>query len=204
MIAIPTPKVKPQMRRWRFDVSDFVRLYESGFIPEETRTELVEGEIRIMAPIGPEHGSSVNTLHRLFVQRVGARAFVSSQSSLRLGDRTMLQPDVALLRPESSDYFERYPEAADVLLVVEVAFSSLRYDRNRKVPLYARTGIPEVWIVAIGERRLEVYREPAGGRYASVATLTVGDSVAPLAWPDVVLDVGELLRARSADQASTD
>ncbi|MEO8085037.1 MAG: Uma2 family endonuclease [Ardenticatenales bacterium] len=199
MITIPAPTVRPQQRRWRFDVSDYVRLYESGFIPEEARTELVEGEIRIMAPIGPEHGSTVNTLHRLFVQRIGARAFVSSQSSLRLNDRTMLQPDAALLRPDPNDYFDRYPEAADVLLVVEVAQSSLRYDRNRKVPLYARTGIPEVWILAIAEHRLEVYREPAGDHYASVVSLAVGNRVAPLAWPDVVLDVGEILRARSHD-----
>lgn len=196
MIATQTPAIKRQRRRWQFDVSDYVRLHGAGFIPEEARTELVEGEIRIMAPIGPEHGSAVNTLSHHFVRHIGARAFVSSQSSLRLGDRTMLQPDIALLRPEPNDYFDRYPEAADALLVVEVAFSSLRYDRTRKVPLYARHGIPEVWIVAINERRLEVYREPVGGHYANVVALTEGDSVAPLAWPDIVLDVGALVRAR--------
>ena len=157
VIATQTPTterpIKRQMRRWRFDVSDYVRLHESGIIPEEARTELVQGEIRIMAPIGPEHGSSVNTLSHHFVRHIGPRAFVSSQSSLR-------------------------------------------YDRGRKVPLYARHGIPEVWIVAINERRLEVYRAPAGDSYASVVVLTEGDSVAPLAWPDVVLDVGAIVRAR--------
>ncbi|MCC7019874.1 MAG: Uma2 family endonuclease [Ardenticatenales bacterium] len=200
VIATQTPTterpIKRQMRRWRFDVSDYVRLHESGIIPEEARTELVQGEIRIMAPIGPEHGSSVNTLSHHFVRHIGPRAFVSSQSSLRLDDRTMLQPDIAILRPEPNDYYDRYPEAADALLVVEVAFSSLRYDRGRKVPLYARHGIPEVWIVAINERRLEVYRAPAGDSYASVVVLTEGDGVAPLARPDVVLDVGAIVRAR--------
>lgn len=199
MIDMPTPTIKPRQRRWRFDVSDYVRLYDSGFIPEEARTELVEGEIRIMAPIGPEHGSCVNTLHARFIQRIGARAFVSSQSSLWLSDRTLLQPDLAVLRPDPDDYFHRFPEAADVLLLVEVAQSSLRYDRNRKVPLYARKRIAEVWILAIPERRLEVYREPAGGRYANVVSLAAGDRVAPLAWPDVELDVADILHARSSD-----
>lgn len=196
VIDTPTSTIPRQRRRWRFDVTDYVRLYESGFIPEDARTELVEGEIRIMAPIGPEHGSSVITLNMLFAQRVGRRALVSPQNSLQLGGRTLLQPDIVLLRPDPGAYRDRYPEATDVLLLVEVSKSSLRYDRKHKVPLYARHGIAEVWIAAIAERRLEVYREPAGDHYASVVALTERDTVAAVALPDIVLDVGEILRAR--------
>lgn len=202
MIETLTPTIQPRMRRWRFDVAGNVRLYETGIIPEAARTELVEGEIRIMAPIGPEHGSSVITLNMLFAQQVRQRALVSPQNSLQLGDRTMFQPDIVLLRPDPRAYRDRYPEAADVLLVVEVARTSLRYDRNRKVPLYGRHGIAEVWLADLAHDVLEVYREPTSDGYARIERLAAGDVVTPLAMPDVHLEVAASLGAApGADKA---
>lgn len=202
MIGTLPPTIQPRQRRWRFDVADYVRLHESGIIPERARTELVEGEIRIMAPIGPDHGSAVITLNRLFVQGVGERAIVSPQNSLRLGDRSLLQPDIALLKPHAQDYADRHPTADDVVLVVEVSISSLRYDRRRKLAVYARHRVAEVWIVAPAQGVLEVHRAPAGGRYTHAERLSAGAVISPAALPDVRLAVSAILRRGEPTGAS--
>ena len=135
-------------------------------------------------------------LNTLLVLRMGDRAHVLCQSDVQLDERTLLVPDIAMLRRDPACYATRRPVAADLLLVVEVAQSSLRYDRGRKVPRYARAGVPEVWIAALPEQVLDVYRSPDGARYAEKAVLRPGDVVAPLSLPDVVLDVAEVLRSR--------
>ena len=152
--------------RHRFTVDDFARLGEAGIFAEDDRVELIDGEVRDMTPIGPPHAWIVNRLFRRLVLQLGDRAWVSAQNPLRLDGHTEPQPDLVVARGGGDDYAERHPEAGDVLLVVEVADSSLRYDRAEKMPRYARAGIPEAWLVDVAGRAVTVYSVPGPGGYA--------------------------------------
>ena len=191
----PVRSTGPRARRWRFSVDDYLQLHERGIIPEGVRTELIEGEIRVMSPIGSPHISSTLRLIKLLASRVGDRAEVLCQMDVQFGEHTLFLPDIALLRPEPTGYLDHRPEAADVMLIVKVAHSSLRYDRRRKLPIYARFGVPEVWIAALGEQVLDVYRQPQDGRYMDATVRTPSEVVAPLALPDIVIEVGDVLRS---------
>ena len=152
--------------RHRFTVDDFARLGEAGIFAEDDRVELIDGEIRDMTPIGPPHAWIVNRLIRKLVLHLDNRAWVSAQNPLRLDGHTEPQPDLVVARGGEDDYAERHPEAGDVLLVVEVADSSLRYDRAEKMPRYARAGIPEAWLVDVTGRAVTVCTVPGSGGYA--------------------------------------
>src|SRR5262249_47034812 len=152
--------------------------------PEE-RLELVEGEIIEMSPIGHPHGVRVVRSSTLFIRAFGEKAVVSTQGSLRLNWRTELQPDFVVFKPRSDFYAARRPTPADVLLVVEVAQTSLSYDRKVKVPLYAKAGIPEVWIQDLKKDVLLVYRDPRGDNYATFLELQRKDVVSPTAFPEI-------------------
>lgn len=164
-----------------------------GVFGEDDRVELLEGEIVEMAPIGSRHAGCVNRLTRVFTERLQGRAVVAVQNPVRLGAHTEPQPDVALLRPRSDDYAGGHPTADDVLLLVEVAETSTTWDRDRKLPLYAAAGVGEVWLVDIGAATAGICRRPDGGEYRDMQTVGVGETVAPLAFPDVVMDVDVLL-----------
>lgn len=183
------------VQRRLFTVEDYNAMVEAGILGEDDRVELIEGEIIEMAPPGPPHIFGVNRLTMLLASRLSERAIVSVQNPIILSERSEPQPDVSVLRYRENYYADRVPDArlGDVLLVVEVAASSLRYDRGTKLPLYAQAGVPEVWIVAVEEHVLDVYREPVEGAYAGHTRLTAADTVAPAAFPDVVLSVGDLL-----------
>lgn len=197
-MAIASPVREPlrAAARWRFSVDDYVQLHAIGLIPEDVRTELIEGEIYAMPPIGPGHAAVQSSLHTFLALRLGALGLVRGQNPLHLDDLTLVQPDVHVVRPDLDGYLRRHPMADDTLLVIEVADSSLRHDRQRKLPLYARFDIPEVWLVVLADQTLEVYREPVDGRYAEKRVLRAGDTVGLACAPDVVVDVGTMLRAR--------
>ena len=152
--------------RHRFTVDDFARLGEAGIFAEDDRVELIDGEIRDLTPIDPPHAWIVNRLIRKLVLHLADRAWVSAQNPLRLDGHTEPQPDLVVARGGEDDYAERHPEAGDVLLVVEVADSSLRYDRAEKMPRYARAGIPEAWLVDVTGRAVTVCTVPGSGGYA--------------------------------------
>lgn len=181
--------IEPRARP--FTVGDYYRMAEAGVLAPDERVELIEGEVIRMNPIGPPHANSVNTGNYLFVTRLGRWVTVHVQNPVRLGDLSEPEPDLTLVRKDRDT--SHHPGAADVALLVEVADSSLRFDRRVKLPLYARHGIVEVWILNIGERCLEVYREPTPSGYASTGRFTEGESVAPSAFPDVTFGVDELL-----------
>jgi hypothetical protein len=132
-------------------------------------------------------------LTRLFYERLGQRVIVRSQNPILVGDDSEPQPDIALLTPRADSYKKSHPTPAEVLLVVEVSDSTLNYDRDVKAPIYAHAGIRELWLVNLAEGRLEVYREPGARDYGERRLLWPGDTVAPLAFPDVVFAVGELI-----------
>ena len=155
-------------RRHWLTVDDYYRMAEVGILDPEARVELIDGEIIDMAPPGSLHAGTVSYLTEVLMRAVEGRATVLAQNPVRLSQYSEPQPDLALLRRREDFYRERHPRAEDVLLIVEVAASSLRFDRKTKLPLYARHGIPEMWLVDLGGRRLVRYRGPQHGSYALV------------------------------------
>ena len=187
----------PWVTRRKFDVGEYYRLAEVGVLSEDDRVELIEGEIIEMVPIGSDHSGTVNRLAYVLFRRVRDRAVVTVQNPLRLSDHTEPVPDFLLLRPRADFYQGAPPPAADVLVLIEVAQSSLRYDRGVKLPLYARHGVPEVWIVDLAGRVVEVHRGPGSEGYASSTTHGPGhgpgDALEPTLLPGLCLSVADIL-----------
>jgi Uma2 family endonuclease len=181
----------PWITRWKLDVHAYHRLGEAGILGADDRVELIEGEVVAMSPIGAAHIGAVMALTRLLVLAVGDRAHVSPQGSIRLQEHSEPQPDIALLRPRADQYRSELPTPADILLLVEVADSSLRFDRLVKLPLYARHGIPVVWIVDLLAGVVEVHAGPRADGYASTTRAGRGETIEPL--PGLVLRVDDIL-----------
>lgn len=177
--------------RHRINVADFHRMAETGILLDSDRVELIEGEILDMAPIGSKHAFVVNRLTRFFTLAAGEQYLVSTQNPVRLSELSELQPDIALLR--SDDYMDRLPGPADVLLLIEVAHSSVEFDRGVKMGLYARHSIPEVWLLDLNGGELAMYRDPSEGQYRHRITPLAGEPVSPLLLPQIVwqLEIGK-------------
>jgi Uma2 family endonuclease len=182
------------LTRRRFTVEEYHRMGETGILPEDSRIELIAGDIVVREPIGVHHASTVDRLNRVWTSRLGSRAIVRIQNPVQFPrEDSELQPDVMLLRPCEDFYATRHPEAPDVLLLIEVADTTLRLDRRVKIPLYARAGVREVWLVDLTMARLEVCREPVGDRFGNVRVLTRGERVLPEVFPDLTIDVADLV-----------
>jgi Uma2 family endonuclease len=179
--------------RRRFSADEYFRMAECGILSPDERTELLDGEIFRMAPAGPAHSSEVDRLCEFFVLRLHGRAQIRVQSPVRMGPSSVPEPDLALLRLRESGYREHHPGAGDLLLAVEVSDSSLDFDLGRKARLYARHGVPELWVFDIGGRRIVVHREARDEGYAGVFEARAGDRLAPAAFEADVIDVAELL-----------
>ncbi|WP_245754674.1 Uma2 family endonuclease [Candidatus Accumulibacter aalborgensis] len=175
--------------RHRISVGDYHKMADAGVLSHQDRVELIEGEIVDMAPIGSQHAYVVNQLARLFTLAAGEDCLVSTQNPIRLDDRSEPQPDLALLKP--GDYMAHLPGLADILLVVEVASSSIDYDRGVKLDLYARHGIPEVWLLDLTGNELLVCRDPVGGRYLSITRPRAGECIRPLLLPGIAWRLAE-------------
>jgi Uma2 family endonuclease len=173
--------------RRRFTRAEYYRMAEVGILPEDDRVELIKGEIVEMAPIGRRHNAFVGNLTQLLVLRLAGRAIVWVQSSIALADDTEPRPDFAVLRRGAVSYKERDAWAEDALLVIEVADSSLAYDRSTKRRLYAEAGIPEYWVVDCAAETVEVHREPGPDGYREVRLVAGVGTLAPQAFPDVEL-----------------
>jgi len=176
-----------------FNVDDYYRMAEVGILGPEDRVELIDGEIIQMSPIGTKHAGCVNRANRIFTLVFRDLAIVSVQNPLRLNNYTEPEPDLVLLRHRSDDYRDKRMMGDDALLVVEVADTTLRYDRDVKVPRYASAGVPEVWIEDLKGDRLLVYRDPAADGFKTRLVLKRGDSVSTMAFPDIPFTVDELL-----------
>ncbi len=182
------------LRRYRFTVDEYDRLAQAGVLTQCDRVELLDGEIVEMTPIGDRHASVVARLTSLFAERLRSRSIVWPQNPVGLRVvRSVPQPDVALLRPRADFYATARPGPEDVLLLIEVMDISAETDRGVKLPLYARAGISEVWLVDLGTDSLEVYRRPAAAGYAEARALRRGDRVSPQAFPDLTLTADDLL-----------
>lgn len=176
-------------RRHRITVDDYHRMAEVGLLAPDARVELIEGEIIDMAPIGMDHNSVVDQLNRLLVRAVGDDAIVRVQGSVRLSRISEPQPDVVLLKPRADFYRNEFALGTDTLLVIEVSDTTLRYDRDVKVSLFARSGVPEVWIFDLQNDSLLVYGSPSDGVYARSDSLVRPQSMPVPSLRGVVADL---------------
>ena len=179
--------------RHRFSVDEYEDMIQLGILAENDRVELIRGEVLDKMPIGVQHGGMVNRLNRQFPLLLPGVIQAAIQNPVVLTDSEP-EPDVALLTPRNDDYLTVKPHPSDILLLVEVADSSLQYDREVKGPLYADNGIREYWIVDLHDETLEVYRQPQSTGYADVRILRRGDATDLVAFPGVSLLVDDLFR----------
>jgi Uma2 family endonuclease len=181
-----------RLRRHRLTVSEYLRMGEARILAPDARVELIEGEIFDMAPIGSLHAGTVTRLGRMLERAVGDTALVYIQNPVALSNYSAPQPDLALLRPREDFYTASHPGPADVLLMIEVADTTLRDDREVKAPLYAAHGVPEYWIVDLEGKGVHVFREPQSGQYRQTVTTAGSEALVPVGLPHVRIDVSKV------------
>ena len=182
-----------QFQKHYFNVDEYYRMAESGILSEGDRVELIEGEVIEMSPIGKRHAACVKRLNRLLNRQVGELAIVGVQDPISIDDFSEPQPDLVLLKPRTDFYSNLHPAPADVLAIIEVADTSVVYDRDVKLPIYARVGIPEAWLVVLPKDSIEVYSEPKNGKYQKVQRLKRGKMIASATIPALKLNVDDIL-----------
>ena len=175
------------------NLDEWRRLGEANIFPPESRIELINGEIIEMSPIGTNHGSHLKRINKLFTRLMPENLLTSVQDPLQLGDLSEPEPDFMLLKPSDDNYSSRHPIAEDVLLLIEVADSSLAFDQNQKLRLYALHNVPEYWLLNLNDNCLEVYRKPHGEVYAEKTTLYSGDNGTLSQLSDITIKVSDIL-----------
>lgn len=179
--------------KYHFTVSEYERMGETGFFPPDARVELIEGEIIEMSPIASPHAACVDVAASLLHEKLQRTAIIRVQNPIVLNDFSEPQPDISVLKPRSGSYRSAHPRPQDVLVVIEVSDTTLRFDRQVKVPLYARAGIPEVLIINLIDEQIEDHAQPAKGEYIVTRVFRRGEQFTSLVLPNVVLDVDEIL-----------
>ena len=178
----------------KFIVEEFVRMGEAGIFDPDGRVELIDGVVFEMAPIGKPHGARISIVLQELMDKIPRNIMKYSQSTIRLNDGSGPEPDIALLTPEASLDRENIPRPEDILLIIEIADSSLRTDRNDKARGYAESRIPELWIFVLADDEIEVHRQPTPEGYADVQRYRRGDTLTIQALPGVRLAADELLQ----------
>lgn len=176
-----------------FTVQEYYTMAEAGILTPDDRVELLDGQIVIMSPIGSRHAACVNRLTFLLPDVLRQQAVLSVQNPVRLDNFSEPEPDVALLKPRADFYAARHPGPDDVLLIIEVADRSLDTDCRLKLPLYARSGIQEVWLVILEQNLIEVYRRPTPDGYQDRMSARRGEHLDILALPDMSVSVDDIL-----------
>ncbi len=177
---------------FRFTVEQYDEMIDAGILDENVRVELIRGEIVPKMPIGDNHSACVKRLNLFLGRAAGPRAIIGIQDPIRLTDSEP-EPDVSVVAPRADFYADGKPGPNDIMLLIEVADSSLEFDREDKLPIYAEAGIAEYWIVNLQEEVIEVYRDPAEEVYRNQTIARRGDSLTLLALPDVTVAVRDIL-----------
>jgi hypothetical protein len=177
----------------RFTADEYHRMAEAGILRHRERVELMDGEIVVMSPIGARHGACVACANRALIRAAGDEAIVLPNGSIRLDLYYEPQPDLVLLRPRADFYASRHAGPGDILLIVEIADSSIGYDRDVKTPAYAVAGIAEYWLADLNANVLWRYSSPARGVFQQVTAHHRGQSIAPLHLPACVVPVDAFL-----------
>ena len=177
---------------FHFTVDDYYMLAEIGVLGENTRTELIEGEIIEMPPSSPEHSGHVDAVTDIFHGKLQSKYRIRCQMAVRVSQITEPEPDIAVFKARADKYTKSHPTPADALLVVEVSKSTLDYDLKRKAGIYAKAGIKEYWVLDLNARRLHVFTRPVGGIWKQHRTLTPREEVQSATVPELKLKVSEL------------
>jgi Uma2 family endonuclease len=180
--------------KYSFTAEEFERMGEAGILRRDARLELIDGEIFEMSPIGNAHAACVKFLTRLLYRLFDGIHTIGVQDPVRLNEFSEPQPDVSLLRWREDDYLEGHPTPADILFLIEVADTTVVKDKAVKIPLYARSGVPEAWLVNIEEAVVEIYSDPARGSYRRVEVFGRGEEARSHTLGGLSVNVGELLR----------
>ena len=181
-----------QLLRHQFTVKQFHQMAESGILSENERLELIRGEMIDMSPIGTRHSGCVLFLSNLLALLLGGLSLINVQNPVELDETSEPQPDIALLKPRADFYRTAHPQPEDIFLLIEVADTTVKYDREVKIPLYAEANIPEVWLLDVNQEVVEVYRNPLQGVYQDVQKLVKNQILSILAFPDVHINVTEV------------
>lgn len=192
MITVAPAKVSAPTRR-RFDVFEYHAMGRACILPEDASVELLDGDVIQMPRVSNWHAGNVTRLTSEFLIPLQDQVIVSVRNPVRLDHYNEVQPDVKLLKHRDDFYIRKTPAPDDVLLLIEVSDNTLAYDRGVKLSAYARAGIREAWIVSRPDRRFEIYSEPEGDKFSNVRHIGPGGTIAPRAFPDVVLEVGKVV-----------
>lgn len=182
---------QPELRR--ISVSEYQRMGNTGILNHDEKTELLEGVIYKMSPISNKHASVVIKFNQLLIKKLDGKALVSIQNPCKLDDYNEPEPDILLLKNRSDFYEARHPQPKDVLLAIEVAHTSYKIDKEKKLPLYAQFGINEVWIINLNDDFIEVFRSPEKNKYKDEKIYTHGQSVSSIAFPEIKIRANEIL-----------
>jgi Uma2 family endonuclease len=177
----------------KFTVEEYEKMSAQGIIKPDEKVELIRGEIIKMSPMGTRHAACIDRLIPLLYQKLGKRIILRVQNPIRLNDNSQPEPDLSLLIPRSDFYISAHPQPEDIYLIIEVSDSTLDYDRNTKIPLYAEANIKEVWLVNLQEECLEVYRYPANGIYQNIQKYYQGEIIFIESFPSTELNILEII-----------
>lgn len=177
----------------KFSIDEYIGMAEIGVLGKEDRVELVDGVVVEMAPIGKPHGARISIVLQVLMDEVPRNIMKYSQSTIRLNDGSGPEPDIALLTPQASLDRENVPLPEDILLIIEIADSTLPRDRREKARRYAESSIPELWILIVQTEEIEVHRQPGPDCYANVQVYRRGDTLTIQELPDIDLAVDDLL-----------
>ncbi len=184
--------IQPQPRRLRFSVDEYYKMIELGMLKDYEKAEIIEGELIQKTPIGDKHATVVDVLNKFFIKNVFDDILVSVQNPVRLTDFDEPEPDIALADLTKYDG-RRHPQPAEILLIVEVSDSTLKYDRDTKLSLYAESEIPEVWIVNLKNDIIEVHQKPSNGIYQLAQIFKRGELIKSAILPYLEIKVDEVL-----------
>ncbi|MFQ3584087.1 MAG: Uma2 family endonuclease [Cyanobacteriota bacterium] len=177
-----------ELLTYKFTIEHYELMEKVGIFQPEARVELIRGDIVVMSPVGLKHAVTINRLTRFWVQQLGEQAIVSIQNPFRIPDYSEPEPDIAILKPRQDFYANKFPVPEDILLIIEVADTSLRYDQTTKLSLYAESLIPDYWIANLENNTLEIYRHPQNTSYGQQSIIDRNEiPFAPLAFPDITL-----------------
>ena len=188
--------MNPAIAARQISVQDYHQMAESGILRPDERVELLAGQIIKMAAKGTAHRAAISRIEHLLREYLGDSVLICLQDPIRLDDYSEPEPDVAVVRPDPLYYEDHHPTPAEIFLLIEVADTSLKFDCEVKAPAYSRSGITEYWVLDVNDRKLHVYRSPSANGYQSETILAEALTIAPLAFPDCVITVQELLRSR--------
>ena len=192
--TVPAPMApKIEVNTRKFTVEEYYRMAEVGILHADERVELVCGEIVLMAPMGKPHAVGIRRVDRILQRTLDGSAIVSAQNPIHLGPNSEPEPDVAILRIKEDEYLKEHPEPEDILWVIEIADSTLAYDREVKVNLYAQANVPETWIMNLVDDCIEAFTGPGPDGYANHTTYRRGERISPSTLPDFEFAVDDLL-----------